>query len=293
VTASFRHTDPQREKLDKVLKQFEKTYDGETPVRFSYESDRNAALWVEKEGYWTSGLRHKFPTEDRVDKDDGSPNGHYRREFTVILRKKEIPRPLYLHKVDWAELPGYDQPYGYDLEAADWVVPHGKGKNADFVFTARAERLNENEFRMDLSLFFSNPSDGLIKVEKSKSSHSQLLLGRMAPAHGYVEEYTDSYGVTKENGELVFLNPDRQDKRDEIEGYWFRVRSKPDPNGNEGIEARYGKILGPIAFSGRPERNPVVSFTYFLAPDHSRSLEFNGENLMRKEGGNLNSIDKH
>jgi len=292
VTASFRHTDKQRKKAG-ITKKFQEVYDGNTPVHFRYTSERNVALWVEKEGYWLSGVRYKFPEVDRMDKRDGSPNGHYRKEFKIILRKKENPRPLYLYKVDWVKIPGYDQPYGYDLEKADWVAPHGEGVHADFVFTARGERKSKDEFRMDFDLSFMNPNDGLIEVEKSETSMSQLLLGRIAPTAGYTPQHTDSFGVESKERDLVSIRPDRQKKRDQIEGYWFRVRSDPPAGPAEDMEGRYGKIVGPIRFSGRPEKNPSVSFTYFLSPDRSRSLEFNGENLMKKRGGNLTSLMKN
>lgn len=175
VVASFRHTDNQERKLGEGVMKFESTYDGQDPVNFTYKSDRNVAVWVEKEGYWTSSLRYKFPEEDRQDKRDGSANGIYKKELKITLLRKVNPRPLYLYKVDWMKVPGFDQPYGFDLERADWVSPYGEGRHADLIFTVRGNRTNKDEFTMGLELSFSNPQDGLIEVPKSDWSKSHLL----------------------------------------------------------------------------------------------------------------------
>jgi len=289
----FPHTRSQRMEGAPSTKVFDSRYDGENPVRKIYAGRRSVGIRSEKEGYWPSSTGHEFSEEDRIGMRDGSPGGHYAKEFTVVLREKKNPRPLYLHKVDRLEIPGYDQPYGYDLEKADWVSPHGEGLRADFTFTVHGERVNKIEYRVDVDISFSNEDDGLIEIGKSELSQSHLLLGHNAPVDGYATEYRDFWGIGSQQGELVFLNPNRERVWEKIEGYWLRIRSQPDEISEGGVKARYGKIYGPIKLSGKPEENPLISFTYFLSPDFSGSLEYNGENLMKKRGGNLNSVRKN
>jgi hypothetical protein len=39
----------------------------------------------------------------------------------------------------WLKLPVQNEWLGYDFEVADWVAPHGKGKNVDILFKEGSE----------------------------------------------------------------------------------------------------------------------------------------------------------
>jgi hypothetical protein len=288
IEVYFRHTYQQEKQLDRSTKVFEGTYNGEDAYRVSYSASNHIGIRAEKEGFWISEFGYTFTKDDQA---PSLEHEGYSRKFKITLRKKHNPRPLYVNKVFWKEVPGFDRPYGFDLEKGDWVGPHGSGHHSDFLITFRGERSGQEEFMMEMEITFSNNDDGWIEKRKSTISHSRLLLGPVAPIKGYVAFFSDRSGVEEVNGELVGI--DRRSQRDweDIEGYWFRVRSEPDKEVEGDIKSRYGKILGRVNWSGRPENLPKVQFTYFFAPDHSRSLEWNGESLVPQ--ANLQGIRKH
>ncbi len=286
----FSHTEPQKERLGLSTKVFKETYDGKIPVNVEYNALAEVGIRVELEGFWTSEFGYTFKESDRMDEGHGA-NGHYRKEFEVVLRKKENPRPLIVKKLNWIPVPGFDQPFGLDLDKGDWVAPHGSGVHSDFIFMFHANRTSKDVFRMEMELILPGENDGLIEVPVSEDSLSTLLLGQTAPLAGYQNQFRDYFGVKPENGRLVLDSRRSQKEWRDIDGYWFRIRSEPDDQSEDGIRARYGKIHGQLQWSGRPEAPPKISFTYFLAPDHSRSLEWNGESLI--PGANLQGVNKH
>jgi len=290
VTASFRHTHQQKETLGVSVKRFEKIYEGEEAIVFSYSSARNVAVWAEKEGYWVSGLRHKFPQIDRVGEERKFGN-RYQKSLTIILRKKENPRPLYAQATQYHSTRNFGVPLRYDLEAGDLVAPQGKGKTADIVFTlVQEEGEAPGVYENKLAVTFSHPDDGIIQVKKGPASKSKLLLGATAPQHGYVRHLEFRRGVEKIGRELYYTFTPSKEDLEQVDGYWIRVRSKRDPATGELKEARYGKISGPIQFRS-DEEGGAFFFTYFLSPDASRSLEWNGESLVPR--ANLQGVDKH
>lgn len=289
VTASFRHTGFQRNQLGSYSKKFEKIYDGTEEVRFSYKAESTVAIEVIKEGYWNSALRHNFSVLD-LTKMGTEEHGPYCKSFTVILRRKERPRALEVQRLKWTTVPGYDEAYGFDLERSDWVSPHGQGKITDMLFTFSGERISKDEFSMNMEIVFPGEGNGLIEVPVSALSRSNLLLGQTAPLEGFDPLFVDYFSNEFVNRILRPLSRRTQKEWAGIEGYWFRIRTEEDENAEGGIKARYGKIDGQIKWSGRPEQLPRFSFTYFLAPDHSRSLEWNGESLI--PGANLQGVNK-
>ncbi|WFB36359.1 hypothetical protein P3T73_01090 [Kiritimatiellota bacterium B12222] len=288
VNIYFQHTYPQERALRKSGNLITKVYDGENKITAKYSGRNSLGVRVEKEGYWRSQLSYRFAEKDRIDVKDGSPNGHYRKEFTVVMRKKENPRPLYVNRVGvW--VPGFNQPFGFDLEKADWVAPHGKGVHSDFIFTFKRELKTFHVFRGDMALSFSNPSDGVVKVVDPEVPYSRLLLGKYAPLGGYTDGLDQVLGLEENEGVYKKLTKPTVKELDRIKGYWFRVRSGKLIDGVP-QDARYGKVLGHFSFEVRND-NPTVSFTYFFSPDTSRSLEWNGENLLPE--ANLQGVDKY
>jgi len=287
IDAAFRHTPLQRKRTGNYVKKFTKTNSDETSVGFSYFASSTVSVSAEKEGYWRSGIRHWFTNQDRIDKDDGSPNGHYKKKFEIILQKKDNPRPLFVQGVN-AKIPGFGQPLGFDLEKSDWVPPYGKGVYSDFIFTIEREIGEHPIFRGDMLLEFSNQGDGYIKVQKPDVPYSALHLGQSAPLDGYKARLKQILGVGLIDGGTKSISSPTFQELKEIQGYWFRVRSRETKNGVP-KEARYGKILGNFDFDVRGEK-PSVNFTYYFTPDSYPGLEWNGENLLR--GANLQSVKK-
>jgi len=290
VKMKFNHSALQRRKTGEYVNVFLGESQKSSPVVQTYTATPTVLLVVKKEGYWGSGLRHRFVHLDRIDgKTDGSPNGQYGKAFTVVLRKKVDPRPLYVHSVSWIKVPERERPIGFDLEKGDWVKPYGTGAHSDFIFTIKLDEKERGEYWSEMTVGFSEEEDGISVVNRTQAPESTLLLGPVAPETGYQNEYVRSMGVKKEGSQLrAFAIPD-YDAVMATEGIWFRVRSRVNENGE--LAARYGKLLGPIRYKAGGEKQAVVKFAYFLAPDASRSLEWNGESLVPK--ANLQGVDTY
>jgi len=99
-------------------------------------------------------------------------------------------------------------------------------------------------------------------------------------------------GVKEVEGHLKLIDDPSREMLDGYEGYWFRVRSEMDENSGELKRARYGKIDGVLNFSLRRKNEPgYIAFTYYLSPDESPSLEFNGKSLVKN--ASLQGVTKH
>jgi hypothetical protein len=289
VTVYFRHTDKQEERTGESTVIFERDYNGEEPVSFQYEGLREVGFTVKKEGFWTSELGYDFTVEDRVDERDGSPNGHYRKAFTIVLRKKVNPRPLYVQRVKWLTVPGYDQSYGFDLEKGDWVAPNGEGVYSDFIFKVSGTGLPFPEYKGELKLTFSNEKDGLIEIRDDGIKQSKLFLGTKAPDEGYVDQVIWQIGLVSIGGKHVSITKPPYEVLENLDGYWFRVRSE-NKRPNQ-IRSRYGKILGPIQFEVRDGPKPLINFTYYLAPDYEPYVEWDGKSLVH--GADIQGLERY
>ena len=153
-------------------------------------------------------------------------------------------------------LPAKNTPIGFDLEAADWVVPYGKGTSSDFFFNLS----NQTPGDIALTISFPNKGDGIQSVigpEKNQGSAFRLL--RYAPEGGYQATFVQKYSQVWVHGMLQ-----------ENQNYFFRVRTVLDESGNV-KSALYGKISGPIQFWD----NAGLEFTYYLNPTpNDRNMEF-------------------
>lgn len=182
--------------------------------------------------------------------------------LTVILKKIINPVPMYAKQVS-AEIPAEAKTVGFDLQEADWVAPHGKGRRADFVFYLTRRFANDQNYEVRLRLTFSNEGDGIQSVFADRHYGSELSLPHNAPLDGYqsVWERTDA---------SVNAAPPRSDQN-----YFFRVRTQNQT-------ALYGKIHGEIEIAGYGTAKPTVIFIYYLNPDSTRNVEFDPKrNLLR------------
>ncbi|WFB36367.1 hypothetical protein P3T73_01130 [Kiritimatiellota bacterium B12222] len=286
----FTHTGLQRQVSGDRTKVFKREFDGEEEVTIKYKSYKSIGIRAKKEGYWLTGFRYNFTQKDRIDGEtDGSPNGHYQKEFTIVLRKKKNPRSLFVHRLANVEAPGLGKPYGFDLEKGDWVTPHGKGVTSDFIFQINRKAGEEPPaYFSEIIWTFSNPDDGLIHVEDSDVPGSKLHLGGWAPVEGYIGRYTREVGVRKKGAKFFPISDPPLSKIEAIEGCWFRIRSQKNEQGE--LEGQYGKMIGTVKYSTRGDKKPWISFIYYLSPDNLRSLEWNGESLV--PNADLQSVKK-
>jgi len=227
----------------------------------------------------------------------------------MLLRRKINPRPLHVKTVTGISLELLDTPYGFDPEIGDLTRPHGRGRRADLFFTLTGEiQSDSGDYDVSLKIGFPNGADGIIPVQNVlfKGNTNELVLGQTAPPVGYLPELTVIRRFRRTNGREVgegSIPPLHELSR--LEGYWFRTHSEVNESSEIGLKARHGKIFSlrgaPIFFMVTPARhgNPAsgnLSFSYSYAPDHSRSLEFNGTNLTPRPPGHIGNyypLDKH
>ncbi|WFB36360.1 hypothetical protein P3T73_01095 [Kiritimatiellota bacterium B12222] len=289
ISITFHHTSAQRQKTGSRFHTKELVISGGKSAEITSEGLKFTIINVNSEGYWNASKYYDWDEKDRIDgKTDGSPNGHYKKEFTIVLRKKENPRPMFVHKSKYHATRTFNTPMGYDFEVGDLVEPFGTGKTTDLIFTLHQDKKEGKAYSHRLEMTFPQPEDGLIIINKEPGSESKLLLGAIAPENGYIPELNYTKGVEKRGWKFwVFQRPSKEDLGN-VEGYWFRTRTEQNPENGE-IKARYGKINGPITFLV-DELGGAFYFTYYFSPNQSRSLEWNGESLV--PNANLQSVNK-
>lgn len=207
----------------------------------------------------------------------------------VVLPRILNPVALYA----WSARPGRPVPgpqfplqnewLGFDFEAADWVVPHGRGKVADIRFRFRNEfkgwkhneramvdirRANagatEEEFRQfygkwdaELEISFPCEIEGLYE-ETTFWHYSQMKMPHQAPEEGYLPTWrytTNTYSPPT--------------ARERV-GFFLRTRVKLDEAGTI-VSANYAKVVGD--FYLLPTGG--VKFQYYFNPvPNDRNLEF-------------------
>lgn len=252
------------------------------------ENSLGVAVTATKNGYWSThksigrfgdiqNLRKsQIPTENDFWEIRWNP--------TIILPKKLNPRPMYAGEFR-ASLPELNTTYAFDLEVNDWVRPHGKGEKKDILFTLEGKvmvsprqpdsliKVPKIEYDVTLTVHFPVKGDGIVAVEDPEFPGSEVLLGWVAPSTGYQENLGFRRSTTN-----------RALRNEEIDGYWFRVRTQIDPATGNVIQGHYGKIKGTFEFSfdyirGKPIGSLV--FDYMFSPDTQTSMEFNGKNLLK------------
>lgn len=175
------------------------------------------------------------------------------------------------------EIPVLDRFVGFDLEANDWVVPHGLGLHRDFLFKVAIKRaVSYQDHDVTLTLKFSNPGDGLIKYNPDISKgQSMLRFPHNAPVTGYESEYVKRYQHMPDEIKYPGAgNPEFETN------YFFRVRTELDKEGNV-IGGLYGKIHGQIKLSNFFDDTDVkanISFNYYLNPNNNdTNIEYDPE----------------
>ena len=186
----------------------------------------------------------------------------------LVLKKIRNPVSLYVRNMEidlqerFISIPGKDMKYGFDLVEADWVMPYGKGVNADFVFEFFGSAVSPRVFDFSLNLSFTNDGDGIQAISSPVRYTSDLRLPHEAPADGYKDHLNQRFA----RDETHYTHRDFPEDRN----YFFRVRTRKNERG-EIISALYGKIHGNIGFHTAGQ----IGFTYYLNPrENERNLEF-------------------
>lgn len=203
----------------------------------------------------------------------------------ALLRPIENPVPMYARNVE-TTIPAESRALGYDLEAGDWTVPHGRGTVRDFLFTYTRRAESWDNFDVKLELTFSNPDDGIQEVRWPYKSYlgSVYRLPRFAPDDGYHATNIIAFGADPQKG---YYNVERPEDLN----YFFRVRTQTNDAG-EVTNAWYGKLHGDFDLSGYGTDRSTLKFRYYVNPDGTRNMEFDpkrnlSRNLGRWEGVSL------
>jgi hypothetical protein len=223
-------------------------------------SDSSIGARIQKSGYYSGG----FPFEPFRDAKDARWQP-WNPTYTAILRKIEKPVPFY-GKTGWMEIPATNVLCGYDLEAGDWVAPHGKGKVADFIITLDRQFENRDKFNVSAVLSFSNPLDGIQEVKLPEEWRCcEFKWPRMAPETGYQPKLSARFGTEPGKGFFSTASDDQ--------AHFFRVRTVEQDG--KIVSALYGKIRGGIRLEGRETKTGSVAFTYYLnSTPLDRNMEF-------------------
>jgi len=191
--------------------------------------------------------------------------------FEVRMRPKKNSVAMVQKYIEWKPVPNIGSSVGYDLEVGDWVATNGKGKIADFILKTSSyfqEGKRGSEARYTLS--FSNKDDGIQPYRYPEGLRSSFKWPYEAPSDGY-QPALERFRHWDLNG-----NPDKSNYNGK-DKFLFRVRSRKLEDGS--IVGCYGMLSGELEFIPQGK----VRFSYYFNPvPNERSLEYSGENLLKK-----------
>ncbi len=241
-----------------------------------------AIIIASHEGYYWS--RKAYGTWDKFE--EARKTGRYVPWDPVIeLTLKKVGKPIPMIVRIGGELrsygiaPAVDKDLEWDLMKADWLPPHGQGKQADLILNFQSSFVDRGNNSAKMRIRFANKNDGLIAIEKLSGEESVLKFPREAPESGYaMKEYLASIQV--KDARSLEEQPERKPV-----GYFIRFRSVVNDAG-EVVSANYGKITTPIRISAHGVRqpNPSFSFESYINPTAGdRNLEYDQHNNLAPE----------
>jgi hypothetical protein len=187
----------------------------------------------------------------------------------VTLKEIRKPIPMYVKCFEGALSKNVET--GFDCIVGDFLMPHGKGKTADFIFRYTSECTVWHDGNMTNRLDIVAPPDGGL-MQESKNVFSLLVSAYNAPVGGYLPQIT--YSLKRTESKIS-----EQMKLDESEYLVFLSRVEKDPLGKI-REQKFGKIYA-ILYGENPDKknSGVIRFTYYFNPmPNDRNLEFDGKN---------------
>jgi hypothetical protein len=218
---------------------------------------------IQKAGYYSSS-----PESYKFEKVIGGKWQPWNPTLNVVLKRIINPIPMYARKAQ-IEVPeaAESAPVGFDLEAGDWVAPHGKGVTSDFLVSLKRQFTDRRNYEAGITITFPNKGDGLQPISpEDVNSGSELKLPRTAPEEGYEPKLATTIGA-KAGG------PGHEDAQAN-RSYFIRTRTVLDSDGNV-KSARYGKIDGDIRLDAINSKTCIMLFTYYFNPTaNDRNMEF-------------------
>ena len=241
----------------------------------SAEAEGNPSVYcaARKEGYYpTMGMDFMFTN---VVGDRWEP---WNPILALVLRNVGNPVPMYAKRVETL-IPKSGEAYGFDLVAADWVHPAGKGEVSDLVVRVDGYWSNRVDNAATMTLNFANPLDGIQRMASNEFRGSAFTSPREAPEGGY--QTTRTWRKIRQDtpGHRADVNVNDYSER---MSYVFRVRTVTNEHGAV-VSARYGKVRGDVKFGGASPEGSSFRFTYYLNPTpNDRNVEFDpARNLLK------------
>ncbi len=210
------------------------------------------------------------------------------RSAELTLRAVKDPIALIARKMEY-EIPIKDAWVGFDLEASDWVKPHGNGETEDVsirytnqflgynISAEGLEKVRKREARTgkdwtegmaqhfygnwsgEVEMKFSGEDEGIVQVAEGYLQNSEMKMPHWAFEEGYQRKAAWTGSMPRSNPILY-------------QGYFLRLRVVK--RGDEIIKANYAKINDEIIFDPRG----TITFSYCYNPTvNDRNLEFDPE----------------
>ena len=210
-------------------------------------------------------------------------------EVDLVMKKIVKPHPMYAvkpnDKLKFVLPEKGEKTVGFDLLKMDWIAPHGKGQQADFLLEARrdSEGAAGHFPPGTMTVTFSNAADGIQPVASAALGGSLLVSPQIAPEGGYVTTCRFS-SHPLQDGQFPGIDLDRR--------VWvFRIRTVTDRSGRV-VSAHYGKI------QAAPEvlffaTGPAFRMTYYVnAEPNEKWLEWDMKTNLFKDLDRRNWPDR-
>lgn len=184
------------------------------------------------------------------------------QESPIVIPVRLKRNPISLVTIDLGEdlripkkdgkVAGHETPLGYDMVAADWVAPYGRGQVADLIFRfvvnlyPQKDEKGRSFFRIKncVVITFPNEGDGVQKAE-NRWPLSRFPTDFETPLDGYEPEFV----MINHRG----WHPD-DFVNDPTQSYFVRIRTQKDENGRI-VHALYGRITRIICAASRRRCN--------------------------------------
>ena len=153
---------------------------GLTDINGLYSSHLNNIVEVsgrfEKHGYYkTRGVFWQVSEREIVPPADTN--------FVITMRRIIDPVPMIHKRFLETHLPLNDEPVGFDLEAGDWVSPHGKGKTADFQMTGTIRYESQVNREAKINMDFIGELCGIQSFMRPQMNASGKVRSELKPPH--------------------------------------------------------------------------------------------------------------
>jgi hypothetical protein len=199
----------------------------------------------------------------------------------LVVKEKVNPIAMYASNLyDFkSNIPKSNEWIGYDFEQNDWLVPYGKGKVADVEFSLAIDWYEDDYVKQQLRMRFPYPHAGvyfmkkdmvLLQFSKKERASDFKSVYHADPNYDYQNEIVFNLEAERRGNQTRTLQ-EKSMLLTKEEYLIFRTRTKVDEDGNL-IEARYGKIYGPIEFNGvelagNKYLKKMVRMSFYLNPN--------------------------